>query len=289
VFAMSLSDGSKHTRIFIPKLRDTQLCKHGPEHREQEGSTGGYAHDLCRLRLLSFEYTGRWECGLVDRFIGQAMSPASRRMVDRYVRDHRDGGRRMPPWAHAFIWLFEDHPLDYRPDLGLFGVRDDWQILRSMAPAHIPDPMEMQGFSEKLSRRAAMLSSHHIPRAISYYNCRHSSPWRTPPIPLPPKALPVPVQVPPPPPIPVAMSQRTLPPVSQSVSPLCWLGGPSPSSIAESELVCSIRVLESVASSSAAGDCASISEFVDHAALDALPSLEEEPPYVGDTDEGQWL
>jgi len=81
------------------------------------------------------------------------------------------------------------------------------------------------------------------------------------------------------------------PPRLEVVTPLMWLGGAAPSTTgtADEELLFPTRIVDSIASPSVAGDCASISEFVDNTALDALRSLEEEDSYPLVAEHGQWL
>ena len=86
----------------------------------------GYAHTLSELRIGPMEQQRRYERGQMCRFIGQTMSEESHRLILSYFDAEARRGRDSPAWAHCYVWAYRQWPLDYRRDLGDFGLREDY-------------------------------------------------------------------------------------------------------------------------------------------------------------------
>jgi len=213
------------------KLKHTELCLHGEKHSATDGYPCGFAHDLYELRLVSLFYADRWADNKVSRFIGQAMDKRAAQLLERYILVRRDANLDLPDWAHGYMWFKENLELDYRPELGDFGIeRDRRLVISDNARGYCPP--DMPGFFDKLKCRVDVLSSGRggPVQSVSMYSTSQETSMRRSAAtvqstairwPSPPEARPLSMIVPPPPCMP-PMPTRPVPRPDSSMAAVVY-------------------------------------------------------------------
>ena len=105
----------------------TELCRHGFGSTSCARHGCGYAHTLAELRVAPLRERHRYARGLCCRFIGQEMAVSAHHAILRYFDDERRRGVDPPAWAHCYVWAHREWAMDYRRDLGDFGVIQDYE------------------------------------------------------------------------------------------------------------------------------------------------------------------
>ena len=86
-----------------------------------------FAHRLADVRIGAMRHQDRYSSGLFSRYIGQHIcTDAANLILDYYDKEVR-ARIDPPPWAHCFAWYQRRWPMDFRMDLGLFGVYKDYK------------------------------------------------------------------------------------------------------------------------------------------------------------------
>ena len=70
---------------------------------------------------------GRYLRGDCFRYIGQTMSADAHNTITRYFDLEGRYGRVRPAWAHCYVWAHRGYAMEYRMDLGDFGVEEDYR------------------------------------------------------------------------------------------------------------------------------------------------------------------
>ena len=153
-------EGTFVLRLSVLMSRCTELCRHGIGSLACSQYGCDYAHALDELQIAPMRERSRYARGLCCRFFGQTMTPGSHQLIMYYFDEEVRSGREIPAWAHCYVWAYRHYPVDYRMDLGDFGVRrdyDQWVLSSGNRPAIFEFPAWL---SAMLAWRRSHMQAH---------------------------------------------------------------------------------------------------------------------------------
>ena len=163
------------------------LCTRGAESQRCRDGGCNYAHSLNELAIGPMHEQEGYAKGMFCRFIGQEVALEAHRAIKDYYWHAIHRGQFIPPWAHCYLWSHLGWPIDFRPDLGEFNIRQDYDLWvwegAKDAVSGAPNPQARYHpfpiwLSDRLSERRHMLQGYRIYDAVVAASAHAHEPTR---------------------------------------------------------------------------------------------------------------